>query len=97
MFLFTDLSSTATRANVKCDPDRALLLRDRYDYVQPGYHCNKKYWNTVDYGRARDEEMKAWICHSYREVVRGLPRRDQPFYIEALQRLYPLYGKEDDR
>lgn len=97
MFLFTDLSSTATRANVKCDPDRALLLRDRYDYVQPGYHCNKKYWNTVDYGRARDEEMKAWICHSYCEVVRGLPRRDQPFYIEALQRLYPLYGKEDDR
>ena len=83
--------------SLKCDPDRALLLRDRYDYVQPGYHCNKKYWNTIDYGRARDCEMEAWICHSYLEVVRKFPRREQPFYFDTLRNIYPQYSEAYDR
>ncbi|MCD8287460.1 MAG: MmcQ/YjbR family DNA-binding protein [Porphyromonadaceae bacterium] len=94
MFLFTDLSSLETRANVKCNPDLALLLRDRYDYVTPGYHSCKKYWNTIDYGRAHDDEMKRWICHSYFEVVRKFPRRDQPLYFQALCAAYPQYAEE---
>ena len=97
MFLFTDLSAVDTLANVKCDPDRALLLRDRHGYVHPGYHCNKKYWNTIDYGRARDCEMEAWICHSYLEVVRKFPRREQPFYFDALRNIYPQYSEAYDR
>src|SRR4029078_11564982 len=36
------------RRNLKCDPERALDLRDRYEEVQPGYHMNKKHWNTVE-------------------------------------------------
>lgn len=51
MFLFTDLGSVDAWANMKCNPDRAVLLRDRYDYVKPGYHSNKKYWNMDDYSR----------------------------------------------
>ena len=95
MFLFTDLGSVDAWANMKCNPDRAVLLRDRYDYVKPGYHSNKKYWNTVDYSRAHDTELQAWICHSYLEVVRKYPRRDRPFYFDAMRTDYPQYAEEE--
>ena len=47
MFALLSLDDVPPRANLKCDPDRALELRDRYDQVLPGYHMNKKHWNSV--------------------------------------------------
>lgn len=47
MFLLTSLSTVPLEFNVKCDPDKAIALREQYDCVQPGYHMNKKHWNTV--------------------------------------------------
>ena len=47
MFALISLDAVPPRANLKCDPDRALELRDRYDQVLPGYHMNKKHWNSV--------------------------------------------------
>jgi predicted DNA-binding protein (MmcQ/YjbR family) len=47
IFLFTSLETADLRFNVKCNPDYALELRDAYAEVTPGFHCNKKYWNTV--------------------------------------------------
>ena len=47
MFAFWPSTRCRRRANLKCDPDLALELRDRYEQVQPGYHMNKKHWNTV--------------------------------------------------
>src|SRR4030081_952814 len=48
MFALVALDEIPPRANLKCDPDLALELRDRYEQVQPGYHMNKKHWNTVE-------------------------------------------------
>lgn len=57
--------------NLKCDPSRALELRERYPSVTPGYHMNKKHWNTVMIdGSVNDKEVFSWIDHSY-ELAAG--------------------------
>jgi predicted DNA-binding protein (MmcQ/YjbR family) len=62
-------------ANLKCDPDRALELRDRYEQVRPGYHMNKKHWNTVEIESGiPDAELRKMIDHSYDLVVKRLPK-----------------------
>lgn len=57
--------------NLKCDPLLAIELRERYSSVTPGYHMNKKHWNTVLLdGSIPDKEILSWIDHSY-EMVAG--------------------------
>ncbi len=56
--------------NLKCDPALAIELRERYSSVTPGYHMNKKHWNTVMLnGSVPDKEVFAWIDHSYDLIV----------------------------
>ena len=75
MFALTSLDEVPARANLKCDPDRALELRDRYEEVQPGYHMSKKHWNTVQLeGAIPTAEIRQMIDHSYDLVVAGLPK-----------------------
>ena len=60
--------------NLKCDPELALELRARYPSVRPGYHQNKRHWNTVELdGSVDDDEIRWMLEHSYDRVVRGLP------------------------
>jgi predicted DNA-binding protein (MmcQ/YjbR family) len=55
--------------NLKCDPALALELRERFSSVIPGYHMNKKHWNTVYLnGTIPDKEVLSWIDHSYKLV-----------------------------
>lgn len=63
--------------NVKCDPDIATTLREQYDAVQPGYHMNKRLWNSVYYraGALPDALVYRWIDDSYNLVVAGLPKK----------------------
>lgn len=62
--------------SLKCDPGWAIALRDTYTAVQPGYHLNKRHWNTVTLdGTIADDEVRDWIDDSYDLVVAGLPRR----------------------
>jgi predicted DNA-binding protein (MmcQ/YjbR family) len=62
--------------NLKCDPDRALELRDRYEDIQPGYHMNKRHWNTlVLEGRLPAHLVRELIEHSYQLVTAGLSRK----------------------
>ena len=66
--------------NLKCDPDKAVELRERYEGVNPGYHMSKKHWNTVEMdGSIPDNLFREWIDDSYNLVVAKLPRklRDQ--------------------
>ncbi len=57
--------------NLKCDPALALELRERYSSVTPGYHMNKKHWNTVMLdGTVPDKEIFSWIDHSYNLITR---------------------------
>jgi predicted DNA-binding protein (MmcQ/YjbR family) len=75
MFALTDVDNFES-INLKCDPERAIQLRDEYEAVQPGYHMNKKHWNTVLMdGRVGDKLIKEWIDHSYELVVQSLPRK----------------------
>lgn len=74
MFALTDLDHFGS-INLKCDPAQALLLRDLYEEVQPGYHMNKTHWNTIHLsGRILDDQLKSWIDDSYRLVVQSLPK-----------------------
>ena len=75
MFALVALDEVPPWVNLKCDPDLALELRDRYEQVEPGYHMNKKHWNTVVLdGVIPDGEIRKMIDHSYDLVVQSLPK-----------------------
>jgi len=75
MFALAALGEVPTAVNLKCDPDLALDLRDRYEQVKPGYHMNKKHWNTVEIDSGiPDAELRKMIDHSYDLVARSLPK-----------------------
>ncbi len=64
--------------NLKCDPDEALALRDVFEAVIPGYHINKKHWNTVILdGSIPDAEVERMIDRSYGLVVKGLTKAER--------------------
>jgi predicted DNA-binding protein (MmcQ/YjbR family) len=76
IFAIASLDEIPARANLKCDPDLALELRDRYEQVRPGYHMNKKHWNTIELENGIPEaELRKMIDHSYDLVAKRLIRR----------------------
>lgn len=77
MFLLTNLERDLSM-NVKCDPQKAIELREQYSCVNPGYHMNKTHWNTVSIdGSVSDEMLQEWIDDSYGLVVSKLPKKIQ--------------------
>src|SRR6266446_9839244 len=84
IFALAGLDEIPATVNLKCDPDLALELRDRYEQVRPGYHMNKKHWNTVEIDRGIPEaELRKMIDHSYELVVKNLPKKTR---VKLLQR-----------
>ena len=77
MFAVTGLDETDFRLNLKCDPERALKLRDRYPSVRPGWHMNKTHWNTIfiEETRLSDRELEELIDHSYDLVVAKMTKK----------------------
>ena len=74
--------------NLKCDPDEALILRDLFKSVVPGYHMNKKHWNTIILdGTIPEKEIEAMIYSSYVLIVDNLKKKDR-LALEA------KYGKQ---
>ena len=68
----------AAEISLKCEPTWAVILRNSYHAVQPGYHLNKEHWNSVSVdGSIPDDEILAMIDHSYDQVVKGLSRKDK--------------------
>ncbi|WP_212006325.1 MmcQ/YjbR family DNA-binding protein [Chitinophaga sp. HK235] len=64
--------------NLKCDPEEAVELRERYEGVIPGYHMNKKHWNTVDiHSNIPNKLLLQWIKNSYDLVVASLPKKER--------------------
>jgi predicted DNA-binding protein (MmcQ/YjbR family) len=75
MFALAALDEIPVTVNLKCDPDLALELRDRYEQVRPGYHMNKKHWNTVELGgEIPHSDLRKMVDHSYELVVKSLPK-----------------------
>ena len=78
IFVLCSLNTLPERINLKCDPEKAIELREQYAYVLPGYHMNKKHWNTVFIEDvATSTQLLQWIDESYELVVKGLPKKDQ--------------------
>ena len=76
VFAITGLDSDVFRVNLKCDPERAIELRERYEEVAPGFHMNKKHWNTVDFeGSLEEKLLMDLIDHSYHLVVKSLTKK----------------------
>jgi predicted DNA-binding protein (MmcQ/YjbR family) len=78
IFLLLSLEARPPQFNVKCDPTEALSLREKYPCVLPGYHMNKKHWNTVicDGSVAKNIIFK-WIDQSYLLVSRKIPLKER--------------------
>lgn len=69
IFLLLPLDTDQPQFNVKCNPDKAEELREQHECVKPGYHMNKKHWNTVVVdGSVSTKLLKEWIDHSYELV-----------------------------
>lgn len=76
MFLLTNLETFPTTFNAKCDPERAVELRAEYPAIAPGWHMNKKHWNTIELdGSLRADMVRELIDHSFDLVVAGLTRK----------------------
>ncbi len=64
--------------NLKCDPEKAIEIREKYDSVKPGYHMNKQHWNTIEMdGSIPLKTILEWIDDSYDLVVSKLPKVKQ--------------------
>jgi predicted DNA-binding protein (MmcQ/YjbR family) len=82
IFLLAGLNDFPLRINLKCDPEKAIELREQYDSVLPGYHMNKTHWNTVIInGSVRSEEILGWIDHSYELVIKSIKKREKEDYL----------------
>lgn len=71
---------------MKCDPERAIALREEFAGVKPGYHASKKHWNTVmTDGSVSDEHLLEWTDHSYEMVIKGLTKalKQELAYLES--------------
>jgi len=75
IFALTDINSAVLSVNLKCSPEHAFHLRNLYSQVTPGYHMNKKHWNTVLIdGHIPDEEVYLMIDQSYELVLAGVKK-----------------------
>jgi predicted DNA-binding protein (MmcQ/YjbR family) len=81
MFALTDVTNFAS-INLKCDPEKAVELRDQYPAVLPGYHMNKKHWNTILLdGSIPTKLLQTWIDESYNRIVNALPKRERASFF----------------
>ena len=77
IFLLASLESIPLQVNLKCDPEKAVELREEYESVQPGYHMNKKHWNTIIIdGSVSIRKIFEWIDDSYDLVLPGLKKSE---------------------
>lgn len=78
MFALLATDSQPLTINLKCDPERAVELRETHPAVAPGFHMNKTHWNTITItGSVRRNELQEWIDHSYELVKKSLPKAIQ--------------------
>lgn len=78
VFLLLSLGEIPVRINLKCDPDRAVALREEYLAVIPGYHMNKKHWNTVIIdGSINNSLLQEMISDSFDLIVAKLPKQQR--------------------
>ena len=94
-FLLTGIESKPVQFNVKCDPEKAVELRGQYSFVLPGWHMNKKHWNTIVCESGVSKKLiKEWIDHSYNLVISGLPNKER---VKILDKETPKSKKKKNQ
>ena len=82
MFTLIPLDNERLSISLKCDPEKAIELREHYNAVEPAWHFNKKYWNTIYLNNdMADDDVKKWIRHSVEEVVKKMPKKIREEYF----------------
>ncbi|MCB9201762.1 MAG: MmcQ/YjbR family DNA-binding protein [Flavobacteriales bacterium] len=83
-FALTNIEEFNLKVNLKCDPEYAIELREKYEEVIPGYHMSKKHWNTVDFtGKLNNELLLSLTQHSYDMVVKGMTKKEREIIASA--------------
>ncbi|MFF0550363.1 MmcQ/YjbR family DNA-binding protein [Streptomyces sp. NPDC004311] len=77
VFALSALDAEPLRINLKCEPEQAVRLREEHEAVAPGYHMNKRHWNTVTVGGIPEALLRELVEDSYDLVVAGLPRAER--------------------
>jgi len=78
IFLLMSLNDSPLQFNVKCDPSKVITLREQYSCVIPGYHMNKKHWNTITIdGSVNNKLLIEWIDHSYEIIIARLSKTER--------------------
>lgn len=75
IFALLPLDASTPSINLKCDPIKAIELRETYSFIKPGYHMNKKHWNTITLSElAQPELIKSLLKHSFDLIHASLPK-----------------------
>jgi predicted DNA-binding protein (MmcQ/YjbR family) len=78
IFLLASINEIPLRINLKCDPEKAVELRERYGSVLPGYHMNKTHWNTIVIdGSVAERKIISWIDESYILITNSLKKSER--------------------
>lgn len=77
VFSLTGLNELEFKVNLKCEPNYAIELREKYDFIVPGFHMNKAHWNTISMEKASNLLSKTLINHSYEQVVQKFSRKEK--------------------
>lgn len=78
IFAITDIEDRPVKVNLKCDPEKAIELRELYEYITPGWHMNKKHWNTVNLESGiTDELTRELVIESYDLIFKKLPLKEK--------------------
>ncbi|WP_294072115.1 MmcQ/YjbR family DNA-binding protein [Proteiniphilum sp. UBA1028] len=86
MFAMIPTDTDRISITLKCNPEKAIRLRENYDCVESAFHMNKTYWNTIYLdGDMPEKEIRKWIHHSVREVVMKLPKKQQQQYYGSVK------------
>ncbi|MDR2815798.1 MAG: MmcQ/YjbR family DNA-binding protein [Proteiniphilum sp.] len=86
MFALIPTDADRCSISLKCDPVKAIALREKYACVEAAYHMNKTYWNTIYLdGDMPGNELRKWIDHSVEEVMKKLPKKQQEQYYGTVK------------
>ena len=86
MFAMIPTDADRLCITLKCDPEKAVKLREEYDCVVSAFHMNKTHWNTIYLdGDMPEKEIKKWINHSVEKVVMKLPKKQQQLYYGSVK------------
>lgn len=86
MFAMIPTDNEVCSVTLKCNPEKAINLREAYDCVEAAFHMNKTYWNTIWMdGSMADSDIVEWINHSVDEVIKKLPKTKQAEYYGAVK------------